>query len=135
MPYQNSRNVLRSEVESNVIEEEEKAIESPLPEILIADDNVFNLMVIEETLKEQYGFKYEKANNGQEAVEAVRKRIDQGGANFKLILMDLNMPVMDGIQATLAILDYCEQNDSDIPPPPIVALTAYNTVETEKECL
>ena len=59
-----------------------------------------------------------EATNGQEAIElAQRERLD-------LILMDLNMPVLDGFTATLRIREYGPTRDV-----PIVAITAYDTAE------
>lgn len=69
------------------------AIKQPL-NILLVDDNQINLIVAGEMLK-QIGVNVTTAENGQIAVETI-----QSGAQFDLILMDIQMPIMDGYSAT-----------------------------------
>jgi CheY-like chemotaxis protein len=63
--------------------------------ILIVDDNLMNLEVVGLTLK-KFGFKVLFAENGVDAVDMVEKK----GVEINLILMDLQMPILDGFQAT-----------------------------------
>ena len=71
--------------------------------VLIVDDNMFNLIPLELILKEMFGINVEKALNGQEAVNMYTKNLLKKCCEnkYKLILMDLNMPIMDGYEATL----------------------------------
>lgn len=69
-------------------------------EILIVDDNDFNRGILTYTLKEA-GYSYKEACNGKQALDMITQSGSQGG--FKLVIMDLNMPVMDGFTATLEI--------------------------------
>ncbi|TNV86050.1 hypothetical protein FGO68_gene11217 [Halteria grandinella] len=99
--------------------------------ILIVDDNIFNLMVIEQTLVTSFpSLECDKAFNGQEALRAMRTNFQDTTSNrYVLILMDCNMPVMDGFEATKKIREkYGER------APPIVALTAFTTEETKRRC-
>ena len=86
---------------------------SGAPHILIVDDNATN-RVVAQALCEMFGCTSETAEDGIEALEAVQER------RFDLILMDIKMPRMDGVQATLAIRAMAGPA-RDIP---IVALTA-----------
>ncbi|MGA0545153.1 response regulator [Brevundimonas sp. VNH65] len=83
------------------------------PHVLIVDDNATN-RVVAQALVEMFGCSCETAEDGVEALEAVRAR------PFDLVLMDIKMPRMDGVQATRAIraLDGPERFT------PIIALTA-----------
>ena len=92
--------------------------------ILVAEDNLINQMIIKKVLM-KFGFDVTIANNGLECVEAMK-----GEENFELIFMDIQMPEMDGIQATGVIRN--ELNLSEIP---IVALTADVTVETKSKVI
>jgi signal transduction histidine kinase/AmiR/NasT family two-component response regulator len=83
------------------------------PHILIVDDNATN-RVVAQALCEMFGCTSETAEDGVEALEAVQER------RFDLILMDIKMPRMDGVQATEAIRALTGPA-RDIP---IVALTA-----------
>ncbi len=90
--------------------------------VLLVDDNEGNRMVTEGLL-EGSGIELIEAENGQRAVEAVLK----SSKAFDLILMDINMPVMDGYVATSILREY--QKFDTLP---IVALTA-NVTETDIE--
>ena len=83
------------------------------PHILIVDDNATN-RVVAQALCEMFGCTSETAEDGVEALEAVQER------RFDLILMDIKMPRMDGVQATMAI----RALDGPASALPIVALTA-----------
>ncbi|MGZ9113507.1 MAG: response regulator, partial [Brevundimonas sp.] len=83
------------------------------PHILIVDDNATN-RVVAQALCEMFGCTSETAEDGVEALEAVRER------RFDLVLMDIKMPRMDGVQATIAI----RALDGPASTLPIVALTA-----------
>ena len=73
---------------------------------LIVDDNLFNLIPLEVMLDQVAQIKVLKAANGHEAVELFKRdRYKTCCKNYLgLVLMDLNMPVMDGYKATAAIL-------------------------------
>lgn len=90
------------------------------PEILLVDDNAVNLKVAYEILNKS-GCKVDVATNGEEAVEKTKTGF------YHVILMDIQMPVMDGVTATQIIknldLDY---------NPAIVAMTAYCLKEDKK---
>jgi signal transduction histidine kinase/CheY-like chemotaxis protein len=94
------------------------------PHILIVDDNATN-RVVAQALCEMFGCTSETAEDGVEALEAVQER------RFDLILMDIKMPRMDGVQATQAIRALTGPA-RDIP---IVALTANADPEDAKKYL
>eukprot|EP00268_Persea_americana_P033653 TRINITY_DN33309_c0_g2_i1.p1 TRINITY_DN33309_c0_g2~~TRINITY_DN33309_c0_g2_i1.p1 ORF type:complete len:1044 (-),score=216.91 TRINITY_DN33309_c0_g2_i1:105-3161(-) len=76
------------------------------PKILLVEDNKINVMVAESMMK-QLGHNIDVVNNGLEAVRAVQSK------NYDLILMDVCMPVMDGLQATRLIRSYEENGNWD----------------------
>jgi len=90
--------------------------------ILIAEDNPINQQLIRHIL-EKLGYQVEMAENGQEAVDRLA---DQ---TFDLILMDVQMPVMDGLEATRTI------RRANVKNPVIIALTADAQEEDRRECL
>jgi CheY-like chemotaxis protein len=90
--------------------------------ILIAEDNEINQHVIKHILSKM-GYKPGMAKNGLDAIEALYKN------DYGLILMDMQMPVMDGLEATRAI------RKEDIKQPVIIALTANAMTGDEQECL
>ncbi|MBQ8711393.1 MAG: response regulator [Prevotella sp.] len=85
--------------------------------ILIAEDNDSNYILMTYILKRSYQFL--RAKNGQEAVDMVEK----GGID--LVLMDIKMPVLDGLQATAKIREAH-------PELPIIALTA-NAFDSDRQ--
>ncbi len=88
--------------------------------ILLAEDNEFNQVLIQ-TLFHQHSIELEIANNGAEVLEKLSK------SDFDIILMDIQMPVMDGIEATKQIRKETKWDDL-----PILALTA-NAFKKELE--
>ena len=93
--------------------------------LLLAEDNLNNQQVARELLEGE-GAKVQIANNGQEAVEA----ITAPEAVFDVVLMDLQMPVMDGFAATKII-----RHTAGLTQPPIVAMTANAMTSDREACL
>ncbi len=85
--------------------------------ILMAEDNNLN-REIAETILTEAGFEVESAENGQVALEMLQAR---GADYYKLILMDVQMPVLDGYKATKAIRALYDRRLASIP---IIAMTA-----------
>ncbi len=95
--------------------------------ILIAEDNEINQQIAIELL-EAAGATVAVANNGREAVEILSASPEQ--PRFDVVLMDLQMPDMDGFQATTSI-----RSDSRFAALPIIAMTAHATIEERQRCL
>ncbi len=90
--------------------------------ILLTEDNIDNQKLAKKIL-EKHGFSVDTANNGQEAVKAFSKK------NYDLILMDVQMPKMDGLAATKAIRQLEQRTHQHTP---ILALTA-NAMKGDNE--
>ncbi|WP_051287388.1 PAS domain-containing hybrid sensor histidine kinase/response regulator [Algoriphagus mannitolivorans] len=109
----------------NQIKEEEEVQLTQAYRILVAEDNQVNMLLAESLLKKIFpNCILQKALNGQEAIELCQKQAPD------LILMDVQMPVMNGYEATKEIrsLDTCK----DIP---IIALTAGNVKGEREKCI
>jgi len=91
--------------------------------VLVAEDNIINQKLIKRTL-EDLGLTITVANNGLEAFEK-RKN-----GNFDLIFMDIQMPILDGMEATQEIIDF--EVDTNQHHVPIIALTA-NALKGDRE--
>ncbi len=101
--------------------------------VLITDDDAFNRMVLKGIIS-RLKISTIEAVNGEEAVEAVRRSIQKGSRwVILMILMDLNMPIMDGIQATREIRKL-EKAHSRVYKTPIVAVSAHNTESYQTLC-
>lgn len=87
--------------------------------ILMVDDNSVNLAVLGKILS-KWNIDTRSANNGQEALEFVQQE------DFDIVLMDIQMPIMDGLTATSLIRDLPDSKYLDLP---IVALTASTLPE------
>lgn len=90
---------------------------------LVAEDNIINQKLIKRTL-EDLGISVTLANNG---VEAFQKRKEE---NFDIIFMDVQMPLLGGVEATAEILKW--ENDYEKEHIPVIALTA-NSIKGDKE--
>ena len=93
--------------------------------VLSVEDNAFNQMVVTGLL-EQDGHTVDVAANGYEAIEALERK------TFDLVLMDVQMPEMDGIQAAGVIRDRERTSGGRIP---IVAMTARAMIGDRERCL
>ena len=91
--------------------------------ILIAEDNAINVYLLK-ILLEQSGYGADVVGNGQEAIEAVRSK------RYDLVFMDVQMPVMDGTEATRRILADHPGGDR----PRIIALTAGVMADEVQAC-
>jgi len=92
--------------------------------ILVVEDNAMNQMVLKMIMKKWLNTEVDFANNGEEALEIMKT------IKFDVILMDLQMPVMDGYEATIEIRKGNSGiNDKNIP---IIAVTA-DVMETTKD--
>ena len=95
--------------------------------ILLAEDNEINQQIAVELL-EGVGAKVDVAGNGRKAVDKLFQA--EFPPPFDLVLMDLQMPEMDGYQATTII-----RNDARFAKLPIIAMTAHATMEERQRCL
>ena len=84
--------------------------------VLVADDNPINIIVVEEFLH-RWEIEVDSVGNGEEALEMVWANVGK----YDLVLMDLQMPVMDGFQASLSIRSNPDPYFQELP---IIALTA-----------
>lgn len=108
-----SEDSLKKVVQSHVLKDR-------VPKVLLVEDNDVNRRLAS-LLLSKHNFYVETAVNGQEALEKIRKE------NFDIILMDIRMPVMDGIEATQKI-----RQDLKLQIP-IIGVTAAVEMEEDKE--
>lgn len=101
-------------------------------QILIVDDHLPNLIVLEALLNE-LNVEAIKAMSGQEALQIIQQRIEQGLSPFDLIFMDIQMPVMSGIDTTRAIRSL--ESTLDGMRMPIIALTAHALADEKQKLL
>jgi CheY-like chemotaxis protein/HPt (histidine-containing phosphotransfer) domain-containing protein len=93
--------------------------------ILLAEDNRVNQRLAIAILQKQ-GHTVVVANNGQEALDALERQ------TFDLVLMDVQMPILDGFEATAAIRAKEQQTNTHIP---IIAMTAHAMTGDRERCL
>jgi two-component system sensor histidine kinase/response regulator len=93
--------------------------------VLVAEDNDINQQIVEHLL-ERLGITVQFADNGREAVDAALAP----GAKFDAIIMDVQMPVMDGLEATRLI-----RRQIDSATLPIIAMTAHAMEQERQMCI
>lgn len=91
--------------------------------ILVVEDNLVNQKVLA-TLLRKRGYEVDVASDGAQAVQRVAEK------SYGLILMDLQMPVLDGLEAARLIRSFDKW-----PQPPIIAITAYTLNGEKQKCL
>jgi len=94
--------------------------------LLLAEDNLVNQEVAVDML-EQSGYQIDVSNNGEEVLDALSK------GRYSLILMDCEMPVMDGFTATKKIRE--REKLMRLPQTPVIALTAHAIEGVREKCL
>ena len=111
-------------------EKEEALASSPQASrtILLVDDVEINRALVQAIL-EPHGHRITCAENGRKALEAYKT------GHFEMVLMDIQMPEMDGLQAARAIREYEQAMCRSTPPVPIVAMTAFAGNEDRQICL
>lgn len=92
------------------------------PNVLVVEDNLTNQKIATFQLR-RLGITPDLATNGKEAVEALQRK------NYGLVFMDLQMPIMDGLEATARI-----RSDPRFRNVPIIALTSNDDLESRKKC-
>ncbi len=104
------------------IPQAEAAVNCECPKILLVDDNESILFVLQNYLKTA-GLTADEALNGQEAINKLieRSMMDCCG-NYKLVIMDVDMPLLNGIEATK--LFKLKVRNGELPETPVVALSA-----------
>ncbi|MDA7947998.1 MAG: ATP-binding protein [Hyphomicrobiaceae bacterium] len=106
-----------------------------LRRVLLAEDNDINALLARKML-ERVGCDVTHVQNGREAIERVESTAAGRDQGFELILMDIHMPEVDGLDATRAILKvYGDASVGEQGRPPIVALTANAFPEDREQYL
>jgi CheY-like chemotaxis protein/nitrogen-specific signal transduction histidine kinase len=105
-----------------------KPAEGKKPEeinVLVAEDNEINQMLLKENLR-RWKFNFNVVNNGQKALQLLKTH------HFDLALVDVQMPVLNGLELTQIIRNKMPPEKRDIP---ILALTAHNFSEDREKCI
>jgi len=123
----------RRDKEANALEEEAKAVEIEKDQmsfsrlrVLLVEDHEINRRVATHIL-ERRGVNVATASNGQEALEMIKQN------RYDLIFMDIQMPVMSGLEACQVIREWEKENQKDRTP--IVAMTAHAHAQARQEGL
>jgi signal transduction histidine kinase/CheY-like chemotaxis protein len=113
--------ILKEIEEENLISNKDVILDLSRIKLLLVEDNDLNIMVTTKFF-DKWKISYEVAKNGFEAVEKANK------SHFDIILMDLQMPEMDGFSATEKIREFNSKT-------PILALTANASLEIKERCI
>jgi PAS domain S-box-containing protein len=93
--------------------------------VLVAEDNKMNVLILKRFFL-KWNVNYKVAENGEE----VLKYFESSNFDFDLILMDLQMPILDGYQTTTAIRNHSDKSKAYIP---IIALTAFAQTDIKEK--
>lgn len=94
--------------------------------ILVAEDNFVNQRLVKELL-ERKGYEITIVDNGLKVFDAMENK-----KNFDMVLMDVQMPVMDGLEATSIIREIEKESGGHIP---IIGITAYSMKADRERCI
>ncbi|KAK8102495.1 hypothetical protein PG984_015641 [Apiospora sp. TS-2023a] len=116
----------------------ENKVDSGNLHVLLVDDNKINLQLLVMFMR-KCGFSYEEAMNGQEALDKFkdaclpgpRTTSDGASQHFDFVLMDISMPVMNGIEATRRIRDF--ERENNLPSTNVIALTGLASRDAQRD--
>ncbi|MCL4829460.1 MAG: response regulator [Caldilinea sp.] len=111
--------------DNNIRHSEESSSESAALHILLAEDNVVNQKVAVRLL-EKHGFRVTVVTNGVEALDALSRE------TYDLVLMDIQMPLMDGLEAVQRLRQREQTGGGHIP---VIAMTAHAMQGDRERCL
>jgi len=97
-----------------------------VPKVLLVEDYTANILVAG-TMLTNFGYEYDTAGTGIAAIEKIKSY------KYDLVLMDIQMPEMDGLTATREIRKLEKQNS--LPPLPIIGMTAHALLGDREKCL
>ena len=123
VPPLNAYKIMRFLEERYDFQEDESEKIQYFGHVLVAEDNHANQMLMK-LLLEEYGLSHVMTSNGEEAYEAFKQE------NFSLVLMDEQMPILGGLEATEKILQY--EIDNKLAHTPIISVTA-NALKGDRE--
>ena len=112
-----------ADYENQILEDKSKLHEQYPIQILVAEDNTINQKLMRKTLS-YYGYTVDIVANGLEVLEALERQ------TYDLIFMDIQMPEMDGLEATRRIVEKYKENR-----PKIIAMTASALGADRENCL
>lgn len=93
---------------------------------LVVDDNAINRRVLSAWMK-KHEIPYKEAKNGQQALDLYK----EAGGKFDAVLMDISMPVMDGMTSTRLIREF--EKEKDLTPSHVIALTGLTSASVKLE--
>jgi signal transduction histidine kinase/CheY-like chemotaxis protein len=125
LPVEATTNVREKHYEENIIYLDKQANADILP-LLLVEDYEPNIMVAT-IMFENFGYHYEVARNGQEAIQKFTTGV------YSIVLMDVQMPIMDGFETTRRIREFETKNNR--VPIKIIAMTAHAMKGDREKCL
>ena len=126
--FQNSDSTMPSNTNRSLTDSDIDDISLGGSRILLVEDNVINQQIAVELLTSKDA-QVDVANNGEEAINKIMATVEKNAEPYNLVLMDLQMPVMDGFEATHSI-----RADSRFDGLPIIAMTAHAMREEYDRC-
>ena len=93
---------------------EKATVTNSTPEILIVDDNTFNVYSLKLIIEEAFFLPCDSAYSAKEAFQLIKDRLVNGKGVYSLILTDINMPEIDGLQMSKMIKTQLQMLKSDL---------------------
>jgi len=130
-PLIDKSEAVETKAEPETLTNTKRTVEKSQLKILLADDNQLNIKLATTVFKKN-GYKIECVMDGQQAKDTYIDSINATEETFDLIFMDLQMPVLGGVEATVHIREY--EADHQIKPVKIIAMTAASSDKQKTTC-